>query len=293
VKRAATTSTWHLGILALGASLGLALPLAAQQAPAAAPPPPAPEAARFGIVEYPQRKPASPEAIERGRTLYGVSCRFCHGPDLRGGDGGGPNLLRSTLVLEDDQGEKLGPFLQAGRGSMPPFQFTAAQVSDIAAYLHGFPVSSRTQPSTVSIVVGDAKRGAQFVTEACASCHTTDALRAFTNNPRLADPKTLQQMWLMPGFGGRGAPPIPAPDLRVALTPPQGARVEGKLVRMDDFTVSVELADGTLRTVRTAGTATKVDVIDPLAPHKALLGRYRDADIHDVTAYLMSLRGGR
>jgi mono/diheme cytochrome c family protein len=273
--------------------LGLSLGLGAQQPPAAAPPPPAPELARFGIVEYPQRKPASPEAIERGRTLYGVSCRFCHGPDLRGGDGGGPNLLRSTLVLEDDQGEKIGPFLQAGRGAMPPFKFTAAETADIAAYLHGFPVSSRTQPSTVSIVVGDAKAGARFVTEACSNCHTTDALRTFANNPRLADPKDLQQMWLMPGFGGRGAPPIPAPRMRVAVTPPQGARVEGVLLRMDDFTISLELADGTQRTFRTAGTATNVDVIDPLAPHKALLGRYRDADIHDVTAYLVSLRGGR
>jgi len=40
--------------------------------------------------------------IARGRSVYGISCCACHGQDLRGGDLGGPNLLRSQLVLKDD-----------------------------------------------------------------------------------------------------------------------------------------------------------------------------------------------
>ena len=129
--------------LAGGAALwaaALTLGLSAQQAPPT--PLPQPDIPRFGVVEYPQRKPGDPAAIDRGQSLYGVNCRFCHGADLRGGDGGGPNLLRSTVVLDDDQGERIGPVLQGGRGAMPPFQFTAAQVADIAAYLHSFRVSS-------------------------------------------------------------------------------------------------------------------------------------------------------
>ena len=263
----------------------------AQQAPAPAAPPA--DVPRFGIVEYPARKPGDPAAIERGATLYGVSCRFCHGADLRGGDGGGPNLLRSTVVLDDDQGELIGPVLASGRGAMPPFQFTPEQTRDLAAYLHTFYVTSRNLPSTVSIVVGDAKRGQLYVAEVCGACHTTERLSAFASTPALSDPKVLQQMWLMPGFAGRGLPPIPAPITRAVVTVPPNQRIEGELVRMDDFTISIKLADGAVRTFSTAGTKTTVEILDPLAPHKTLLSKYSDADIHNVTAYLVSLRTAR
>ena len=53
--------------------------------------------------------------IKRGNGLYGVYCRACHGADLRGGDQGGPNLLRSQLALNDQDGELIGPVVQQGR----------------------------------------------------------------------------------------------------------------------------------------------------------------------------------
>jgi len=274
------------GVVAAAFAFSASLAGLAQQAPPA-------EGPRFGVVEYPARKPGDPAAVERGGTLYGVSCRFCHGADLRGGDGGGPNLLRSTVVLDDDQGERIGPVLQSGRGAMPPFQFTTEQTRDLAAYLHSFQVSSRNQPSTVNIVVGDPKVGARYVAEACAACHTTERLTAFANTPSLADPKVLQQMWLMPGFAGRGIAPIKAPTTRAVVTVPPTQRVEGELLRMDDFTISLKLADDSVRTFTTAGTRTTVEILDPLAPHKALLSKYTDTDIHNVTAYLVSLRSAR
>jgi len=281
------TGTSLIAALVFAASLGAI----AQQAPAPAAPPA--DVPRFGVVEYPSRKPGDPAAIERGGTLYGVSCRFCHGADLRGGDGGGPNLLRSTVVLDDDQGERIGPVLASGRGAMPAFTFTPEQTRDLAAYLHSFPVTSRTLPSTVSILVGDAKRGQRYVAEACGACHTTERLTVFANTRSLADPKVLQQMWLMPGFAGRGIPPIPAPITRAVVTVPPDQRIEGELLRMDEFTISLKLADGSVRTFTTSGTKTTVEILDPLAPHKALLSKYTDADIHDVTAYLVSLRTAR
>lgn len=279
---AASLRATGIAVLVFTASLG---GLARQAPPADVP--------RFGVEEYPARRPGDPAAIERGSTLYGVSCRFCHGADLRGGDGGGPNLLRSTVVLDDDQGERIGPVLQTGRGAMPPFQFTPEQTRDLAAYLHSFQVTSRLLPSTVNIVVGDATAGARYVAEACAACHTTERLAAFANNLALADPKVLQQMWLMPGFAGRGIAPIKAPVTRAVVAVPLGQRVEGELLRMDDFTISIKLADGSVRTFVTAGTRTTVEILDPLAPHKALLSKYTDADIHNVTAYLVSLRTAR
>ncbi len=56
-----------------------------------------------------QRPPGDPALIERGKTLYAVTCSACHGVDLRGGQLGGPNLLRSQLMLNDQQGELLLP----------------------------------------------------------------------------------------------------------------------------------------------------------------------------------------
>ena len=242
------------------------------------------------FVAYPTRT-VDPAAAARGKVLYSGACSFCHGSDAHGGDGGGPSLLRSTIVLDDKDGELIGPIIKNGLGSMPKFALTDAQISDVAAYLHSFPISSRTGPSTINIVVGDARAGQAFVKERCGSCHTEDKLKAFAN--KLKDDKTLQQMWLMPGSGGRGGAAIAAPPITATVTLPSGEKVEGTLVRLDDFTVSLRQANGAHRSFRTFGTATKVDIRDPLAPHKELLPVYRDADIHNVTAYLASLRDSR
>ena len=244
-----------------------------------------------GFVAYPQRPPGDAAAIERGKALYGANCVFCHGPNARGGDGGGPNLLRSTIVLEDQKGERIAPVVREGRGAMPPFQFTEAQIADLAEFLHSFPVSSRTGPSDIDILVGDPKKGEAYVASKCASCHTTAALKAVAI--KLDDPKMLQQMWLMPGnAGGRGGgpAPIPAPPISVAVTLPSGETIKGRLSRVDDFGVSLTEPNGTHRTFRTVGTAIKVEIQDPLTPHKELLRVYTDDDIHNVTAYLASLR---
>ena len=244
-----------------------------------------------GFVAYPQRPPGDPAAIERGKGLYGANCVFCHGANARGGDGGGPNLLRSTIVLEDQKGERIAPVIREGRGGMPPFQLSDAQIADISAFLHSFPVSSRTGPSTINILVGDPKKGEAYVTAKCASCHTTAALKAVA--AKLDDPKMLQQMWLMPGnAGGRGGgpAPIPAPPISVTVTLASGEVIKGRLSRVDDFSVSLTQSNGTHRTFRTAGTTTNVEIHDPLAPHKELLRVYTDDDIHNVTAYLSSLR---
>src|SRR5215831_14145959 len=64
-----------------------------------------------GFVPGQTRPPGDPAQIERGKTLYGISCRGCHGADLRGGDMGGPNLLRSQLALADKEGEMIVPVI--------------------------------------------------------------------------------------------------------------------------------------------------------------------------------------
>ena len=77
------------------------------------------------------------------------------------------------------------------------------------------------------------------------------------------------------------------------VTMPSGERVEGKVEQVDDFTVTLLLANGQRRTIHTFGTAARLELRDPLQPHKEMLPIYTDSDIHNVTAYLSSLRERR
>ena len=80
------------------------------------------------------------------------------------------------------------------------------------------------------------------------------------------------------------------PPTKVTVTLKSGDKVEGVLDRLDDFVVSLTQSDGTHRSFRTEGDTPKVEVHDPLQPHKELLKKYADSDIHDVTAYLATLK---
>src|SRR5262245_31018164 len=244
---------------------------------------------------YPDRPAAAPAAVDRGRALYSVNCQFCHGADTRGGDSG-PSLLRSGVVLDDQHGELMAPVVQNGRTDrgMPKFAFTNEQVADVAAFIHTFRAAgydeSRQKPP--SILVGNAKAGESYFGSKCASCHSvTGDLKGIAS--RIADERLLQQTWLMPGTGGGrgGPPPAAVKPARATVTLPTGEKVSGVIDRLDDFGVSLKLDDGTFRSFRTPpGSKTAVDVQDPLKPHKDLLTVYSDADIHNVTAYLVTVK---
>jgi cytochrome c oxidase cbb3-type subunit 3 len=256
-----------------------------------------------GFVPGQQRKPENPEQVARGKAIYGISCTACHGADLRGGDMGGPNLLRSQLAIVDKEGENIIPIVQSGRGSMPAIQMPPADAQAVAAYIRsqmatigrqGMPPGVGKEPP--SILVGDAKAGQQFFDAKCAKCHAAGGdLKGLAT--RIADPRALQNTWVAGGGGGRrggrGAAPTAPSDRRIVtavVTPASGPAVEGQLVRIDHFLVTLRLADGTIRSFSRDGDVPKVEVRDPLKGHRDLLLQYTDKNIHDVTAYLVTLK---
>lgn len=252
-----------------------------------------------------QRPPGDPLAIARGNGLYDVHCRACHGVDLRGGDQGGPNLLRSQLVLNDQAGELIGPVVQNGRqgpiGTMPPFALVPDDLRALAEYIHSVAATMRGQGNppagvtpVLTVLVGDATAGQKYFADSCAACHSPlGDLRGIAS--RVPDPTALQNFWLSAGGsfgrGGRGAAPLPAARQVTAVVRTRGsAPVEGALVRLDDFVVVLRLADGTERSFRRSGESPNIDVRDPLEAHRKLLPIYTDKDIHDVTAYLATMK---
>ena len=257
-----------------------------------------------GFVPGQQRPPGDPAQIERGKTLYGISCTGCHGADLRGGDLGGPNLLRSQVALSDQDSELILPIIQGSRqnSGMPAIEMSPENGKAVAAYIRsvvatigrqGMPPSVGQAPP--SIVVGNAREGQAYFAARCASCHSaTGDLQGIAT--RIPDPKALQNTWVSGGGGGRrggrggAAPDAPsARTVTVAVTLP-GETVEGRLIRIDDFLVTVGLADGTTRAFTRRGDTPKVEIRDPMKAHRDLLTVYTDKDMHDVTAYLVTLK---
>ena len=257
-----------------------------------------------------QRPPGDPAVIARGKTLFEINCRLCHGADLRGGDMGGVNLLRSNLVLTDQHGELILPVVHAGRQNpgmppMPPFpQIVDDDVKAIAEYIHSVAATMRGQgnpppgsePVVLNILVGDANAGKAYFGAKCASCHSaTGDLQGI--GMRYADPVQLQNSWVAGGAGGgrggrggRGGGAAGAPGVTVTVTIPSGQKLEGRLDRIDDFIVVLTPADGVQRSLRRTGDVPKVEIHDPLEGHRKLLTEYTDKDIHDVTAYLVTLK---
>jgi cytochrome c oxidase cbb3-type subunit 3 len=242
--------------------------------------------------------------IARGQALYGTVCRACHGPDLRGGDMGGPNLLRSQLVLNDQHGELIIPVVQHGRQNpgmpvMPPMNMPEADIKAIAEYIHSVAASARGQgappegpPVELNIVVGDAARGRSYFEAKCSSCHSASGDLARIAS-RVASPTDLQNHWVSGGGRGRGAPAPVNPNRRevtAVVSQPSGETIEGRLVRIDDFIVVLGFPDGSSRSFRRNGDVPKVEIKDPLEGHRKLLREYTDSDMHDVTAYLVTLK---
>ncbi len=216
---------------------------------------------------------------------------------------GGPNLLRSQVALSDQHGELILPIIQGSRQSagMPAIPVSPVDGLAVAAYVRSIleTIGVQGTPPSVgraaaNVIVGNAKEGQAYFSAKCSGCHSaTGDLQGIAS--KIDDPKDLQSAWVRgAGRESRGMSANPdAPNPRtvtVSVMARSGERVDGRLVHIDDFLVSVQLPDGTTRSFPRSGDEPKVDVHDPMKIHRDLLTQYTDRDIHDVTAYLATLK---
>jgi cytochrome c oxidase cbb3-type subunit 3 len=249
---------------------------------------------------FPAQQRALPPAdvIARGNGLYEVNCQACHGADLRGGDQGGPNLLRSEVVLNDVAGELIGQVVTQGLNRMPALSLADESIEAIAGYVHSVLARAERQGAPprveydLDILVGDARSGEKFFAAECADCHSVTGDLAGIGE-RFDDPVDLQNTWVAGrsrGPFGRPGPGQGAPAPTIAsVTLPSGEQISGALIRYDDFFVSLRTDDGEYRSFARAGNVPAVQIDDPLWRHYELLAELTDEVMHDVTAYLETI----
>jgi cytochrome c oxidase cbb3-type subunit 3 len=241
-----------------------------------------------------QRALPPAEIIARGEALYQVNCRMCHGGDLRGGEQGGPNLLRSGIVLNDIAGEVIGQVITEGVGRMPSFgNLVQNDIAAVAGFIHSILATAERQGSTppvdfdLDILVGDAAAGERYFNQECSSCHSASGdLQGISS--RIIDDYELQNAWVGGGLRRRGGSSGSTQNVIVTLA--DGGQVSGSLLRYDDFFLSLRTTTGGYRSFSRNGDSPRIEIDDPLERHKELLAELTDETIHDVTAYMETLK---
>lgn len=244
-----------------------------------------------------RRKSATPqhysaEQIREGEVRFGSQCGFCHGKDAAGGETG-PDLTRADIVTQDSQGDKLGPVIRAGRpnAGMPAFpSITPGELNAIVAFLHtqldkfAELGGGRRSVEASDLATGDAAAGRAYFEGAgkCASCHSPTGDLAGIGK-KYQGLNLLRRILYPTGQG-----PAAGPSGKATFTLASGQTIVAPVVAEDDFSVTVLDPLGARQTYQRS--AVKVKVEEPLAAHFEQLGKYTDAGMHNVYAYLESLK---
>jgi cytochrome c oxidase cbb3-type subunit 3 len=227
-----------------------------------------------------------PEAlVQSGNSLFRQDCAFCHGRNAGGGESG-PDLTRSKLVTADVNGDKIGSVIRNGRPDkgMPPFDRSDEQIASLVAFIHTQQKialekkGGRKGVDASDLQTGNADAGKKYFDGAggCAVCHSpTGDLAGVASR---FEGLQLEQEMLYPKKA----------KSKVTVTLASGQSVTGTLEYLDEFTVGLFDSSGVYRSWRTQDVKYKVDT--PVNAHVELFNKYTDADIHNLMAYLQTLR---
>jgi len=228
------------------------------------------------------------QSVQRGKPLYVASCGSCHAGNVTGTPKG-PNLIRSAVVRDDKDGSATAAVIRSGipAKGMPPIDMRADQISDIVSFLrqavqaHDL-TSAGPLPADYpaqDLLTGNAQAGKAFFDGAggCSSCHlTTGDLAGIATKYGAGQ---LEARFMMP----RSTKPRTA-----TVTTSSGEKVTGTLLVINNYDISIRLANGTTQSWSTESV--KVEIHDPLEVHRQLLQKYTDADMHNMLAYLWTLK---
>jgi cytochrome c oxidase cbb3-type subunit 3 len=260
---------------------------------AASPPPPQAPAAQAATPKSPTPQSYPEEQVQAGQRVFAAQCGFCHGRDAAGGETG-PDLTRSALVAQDVRGDKIGAAVREGRvdKGMPPFRLGDPDLAAVVAFIHdqkdkaASRVGGRRSVDLADLQTGSAQAGERYFNGAggCSKCHAPAGDLAGVA-ARLKGLDLLQRM-LYPAKPRDGRPAEARATVTVTL--PSGQTVNGALVYRDEFTIALTDSSGWYRSW--PASQVKFTVSNPLDAHVEQLGKYTDEDMHNVLAYLQTLR---
>ena len=269
---------------ALYRSVLFAVPLVMGLAISAAQTPP--QKAQAGKQSEPAIKSYPQSLVQSGRDLFRQDCSFCHGRDAGGGETG-PDLTRSKLVTQDVDGDKIGPVVRNGRPDkgMPRFDRSDEQIASLMAFIHTQQNHALTRKAggrkgvdIADLQTGNVEAGMEYFNGAggCATCHSpTGDLAGIASRFRGLE---LEEEMLYPRHA----------KSKVTVTLTSGQAITGTLRYLDEFTVGLIDETGTYQSWRTGDVQYKVD--SPVNAHVELFPKYTDDDIHNLMAYLQTLR---
>ena len=223
--------------------------------------------------------------IAAGQTLFVQQCGFCHGRDASGGESG-PDLTKSRVVSSDNAGEAIGQVIHNGRPEkgMPSFSLPDSEVTSLVAFIHYQQDQAMSQSgnrkgvSTADLQTGNADAGKAYFNGAgtCSTCHSATGDLAGIGS-RLQGLRLEQQM-LMPR----------AAQSKVTVTTAEGKTITGTVAYHDEFTIGLMDQSGGYHSWPASSVKYKID--NPTDAHVQLLSKYSDDDIHNLMAYLQTLK---
>ena len=146
------------------------------------------------------------------------------------------------------------------------------------------------------ILVGDAEAGKAYFNGPgkCTNCHSvTGDLKGIASK---YTPEQVQgRMILARGSGGYpglhfpGQAALPEKPRTVDVTV-AGKTFHGEVIKISDYLVTFKEDDGTIQSFTRDAAEPKVTIHDPLQFHIDMLPKWTDRDMHNVTAYLVTLK---
>jgi hypothetical protein len=198
---------------------------------------------------------------------------------------------------DEGTGKEIGPVIRNGRPAkgMPSFNLAEAQIKDIAAFLlsRSQAAANRASYEILNIVTGDPKAGEVYFNAHCAACHSPSGDLAHIATK--FDAVALQSRFLYPmtpsGPAASDAPINPREQKTATVKLASGQTYSGTVDRIDDFSVSLTDSSGEHHSwLFDAEPGIQVEIHDPLKTHAELLRQYSNADMHNILAYLETLK---
>ncbi len=223
--------------------------------------------------------------VAAGQSLFHQNCAFCHGRDAMGGESG-PDLTQSKIVLGDSNGDKISAIVREGRpdNKMPAFNFSPEELHSVVAFIHSrvqdaaLHKGSRRGVDVSDLQTGNAQEGERYFKGAggCSKCHspTGDLAGIAARYQGLR----LEERMLYP----RDA------KSTVTVTLPSGQKMSGTLAYRDEFTIALRDSAGVYHSWAT--NRVHFIVNSPVEAHVEQFPKYTDDDIHNLMAYLQTLR---